>query len=91
MANTAEAAGLEPIERLADKVKGLIGVLDRTRAELSQTIEDNQRLRDEVESLSTRLADAEHADAEMTTLLAEREQIRTRVHDMLQQLDEISA
>ena len=91
MANTAEAVGLEPIERLADKVKGLISVLERTRAELSQTIEDNQRLRDEAENLSKRLAGAEHADEEMTNLLAEREQIRARVHDMLRQLETISA
>ncbi len=91
MANTAEADGLEAIKRLADKVKDLIGELERTRAERSETIEDNQRLRHEIESLSERLVDAEHAAAEMTNLLAERERTRMRVDDMLQQLEAISA
>ena len=91
MANTAEADGLEAIKRLADTVKDLIGELERTRAERSETIEDNQRLRHEIESLSERLVDAEHADAEMTNLLAERERTRMRVDDMLQQLEAISA
>ena len=91
MANTAEADGLEAIKRLADKVKDLIGELERTRAERSETIEDNQRLRHEIESLSERLVDAEHSAADMTNLLAERARTRMRVDDMLQQLEAISA
>ena len=87
MTETTRTVDLEPIERLAEKVKSLIGVLERTRAELSQTVEDNQRLQREVESLGERLTSAETAGKETTGLLAEREQIRTRVHELLQQLE----
>ncbi len=47
---------IEPMERLADKVKGLIGVLERTRTELSQTIEYNLTLGREVEHLKAQQA-----------------------------------
>lgn len=78
------------IERLAEKVKDLIGVLERTRGELSQTIEDNLRLSREVDDLKTQLSSAERTSAEMASLMDEREQIRTRVTAMLEQLDGIS-
>jgi len=81
---------VESIERLAEKIRDLIGVLERTRGELSQTIEDNLRLSREIDDLKTRLSTAENTSAEMTSLLDEREQIRTRVTAMLEQLEEIS-
>ena len=81
---------VESIERLAEKVKDLIGVLERTRGELSKTIEDNLRLSREVDELQTKLLSAESTSAEMASLMNEREQIRTRVTAMLEQLDGIS-
>ena len=90
MTKTIQAVDLEQIERLADKVRALVGILERTRAELSQTIEDNQRLQREVESMRKQLSTAATAGEEMTTLLAEREQICSRVREMLQQLEGIS-
>ena len=81
---------MESIERLAEKIRDLIGVLERTRGELSQTIEDNLRLSREIDDLKTRLSTAENTNTEMTSLLDEREQIRTRVTAMLEQLEEIS-
>ena len=91
MIKTVQPVDLEPIERLAEKVKGLVGLLERTRAELEQTIQDNQRLKHEVESLSARLASAENEGAEMKSLVAEREQIRARVYEMLEQLEGLNA
>ena len=81
---------VESIERLAEKVKDLIGVLERTRGELSQTIEDNLRLSREIDDLKTQLSNAESTSAEMASLLDERDQIRARVKTMLAQLEEIS-
>ena len=81
---------VESIERLAEKVRDLIGVLERTRGELSQTIEDNLRLSREVEDLKTQLSSAKSTSADMVSLIDEREQIRTRVTAMLEQLEEIS-
>ena len=81
---------VESIERLAEKVRDLIGVLERTRGELSQTIEDNLRLSREVEDLKTQLSSAKSTSADMVSLIDEREQIRTLVTAMLEKLEEIS-
>ena len=90
MAVTAHVVDLDQIERLANKVKGLIGLLERTRAELTQTVDDNAKLQQEIEALRGQLANAEATSAEVSTLLSEREQIRTRVQDMLEQLEAIN-
>ena len=87
---TTHGVDVESIERLAEKVRDLVGVLERTRGELSQAIEDNASLSREAEQLRSALSNAESANAEVSSLLAEREQIRTRVGEMLEQLDEIS-
>ena len=88
--HTTHGVDVESIERLAEKVRDLVGVLERTRGELSQAIEDNARLSREAEQLRSDLASAASTNAEVSSLLAEREQIRTRVGEMLEQLDEIS-
>ena len=90
MAVTAHVVDLDQIERLATKVKGLIGLLERTRSELTQTVDDNARLQQEAEALRAQLATAETASAEITTLRSERDQIRERVQDMLEQLEAIN-
>ncbi len=84
---SAHATDVEPIERLAEKVKGLIALLDRTRGELTQTIEDNRRLNQEIERLRGQLADAEQTGEDLSELQAERAQIRSRVTEMLEQLE----
>ena len=90
MAGALEAVNLEQIERLADKVKELIGLLENTRGELSQTVEVKERLQLENESLRANLASAQSTSSEVPTLLAEREQIRERVQDMLEQLEAVN-
>ncbi len=87
---TSSVVSLEPIDRLADKVQSLIGVLERTRADLTRTSEDNARLSAEVDALRTQLATSEGQGAQAEHLRAERDQIRERVTEMLQQLDGLS-
>ena len=87
---TAHVVNLEQIERLTDKLKGLIGLLERTRNELTKTVDDNGKLQLEVESLRPQLTGAESSQSEVAALLAEREQVRARVETMLQQLDAIN-
>ena len=84
---SAHATDVEPIDRLAEKVKGLIALLDRTRDELNQTIEDNRRISQEVERLRAEVADAERTGEDLSELQAERAVIRSRVTQMLEQLD----
>ncbi len=82
-------AELEPIDRLEDKVKQLMGLVERLRTEQARAADENGRLTNEVETLRARLVDAEQADTDVTALRAEREQIRTRVTDMLERLDAV--
>ena len=90
MTKTSVSVELESIERLADKIKTMVALLERSRVEQARTAEDNRRLESEVDALKARLSEAEGADAEMTTLRSERDQIRSRVSDMLEQLEAIS-
>lgn len=89
MANSTRSVDLDTIERLAEKVQALVGLLERTRAELAQTSEDNGRLTTELTTLRERLSAAQNEGAEVKTLLAERGQIQARVSEMLTQLEAI--
>ena len=94
----------EAIDRLEQKLKMLVTVLDRTRAEntraneeLARTrseagraAEENTRLRTELDAARARIADAEGSGAELTTLRNERQQIRGRVDDMLRQIEALN-
>jgi regulator of replication initiation timing len=93
MATTTKAAApaaLEPIDRLEEKIKQLVSVIGRLRGEQTRAVEENARLARELEALRARVADAEGAANELGTLRDERDQIRTRVSEMLQQLDALN-
>jgi len=90
MIKAVQSVDLEPIERLAEKVTGLVGLLEQTRAELARSAEDNDQLKREVESLSQRLAASENEGVETKSLVDEREQIRIRVSEMLEQLEALN-
>ncbi len=78
---------LEPIDRLEEKLKMLVGMIERLRAESARHLEDNAQLSRELDALRARLTDVEGATAEVTALREERDLIRSRVTEMLQQLD----
>lgn len=78
---------LEPIDRLEEKVRMLVGMIDRLRADNVRASEDNARLGNELEVLRGRLSEAEGSNAELTALREERDLIRTRVNEMLEQID----
>ena len=90
MAKTATPTAVEPIDRLEEKIKTLVSVIGRLRGEQSRVSEDNARLQREVDALKARVADAESTSAELMELRDERDQIRSRVSEMLQQLDALN-
>jgi len=90
MAKTATPSAVEPIDRLEEKIKLLVSVIGRLRGEQARALEDNARLQREVEALKVRVTDAEGAVAELSDLRGERDQIRARVSEMLQQLDALN-
>ena len=81
---------LEPIDRLEEKVKALVALVDRLKGDAARLAEDNARLAREVEGLHARLADAETASGEVLALREERDVVRTRVAELLEQLEGIT-
>ena len=92
MAKVAVARGvdLEPIDRLEEKVKLLVGMIDRLRAENARASEDNARLSRELEGMRMQLSEAEGTGVELTSLREERDLIRTRVSEMLEQIESLN-
>jgi len=88
-AAVASSVEFEAIDRLEQKLKQLLVVLDKTRGDLARAKDENGRLRTELDAARARIADGEGAGAELMALKTEREQIRGRVEDMLKQLDAI--
>ena len=91
MAKTATSSiALEPIDRLEEKVKRLIGIVERMKSDQARAAEENQRLLRELESMRARIAATDSVAAELAALKQEREIIRTRVGDMLGQLEALN-
>jgi hypothetical protein len=88
MAKTlTRSVDLEPIDRLEEKIKLLVGVIERLRNEQSQLADENARLTRTLETLESRMAEAEGVNVELTSLREERDLIRGRVAEMLEQLE----
>jgi len=81
---------LEPIDRLEEKVKLLVSMVERMKLETVRAAEENQRLSHEIDSLRARVTSSDGLGSELTTLKEERDVIRTRVADMLDQLEALS-
>ena len=86
----AREVDFEPIDRLEEKVTLLVTTVSRLRAEQAQAAEENTRLAQEVADLQAKLADAQLTSTEIAALREERDVIRGRVSDMLQQLDQLA-
>jgi regulator of replication initiation timing len=81
---------LEPIDRLEEKLKLLVGMIDRLRTENTRAAEENARLTRELDATRARLTDAEGVQSEVTVLRDERDLIRSRVDEMLQQIEALN-
>ncbi len=81
---------LEPIDRLEEKVKLLVGVIDRLRGDQARAADENSRLSRELDSLRARLAEAEGTSSELTSLREERALIRSRVDEMLSTIESLN-
>lgn len=90
MAKTGSTVDLQPIDRLEEKVKQLVQLVDRLRAENTRIADDNVRLMRDLEGVKSRLSEADTAGAELTTLREERDVVRARVSEMLAQIDRLT-
>jgi regulator of replication initiation timing len=81
---------VDPIDRLEEKVKMLISMIGRLKADQTRAHEENLRLSRELEAARAVIAESEAGLAEVSALRSERETIRGRVSDMLEQLEALS-
>jgi FtsZ-binding cell division protein ZapB len=84
---TSPAVDLEPIDRLEEKVKLLVALIGRLKSEQARALEENARLSRELDAARAQVAGLEASAGEVAALRQERETIRDRVSDMLEQLD----
>jgi predicted RNase H-like nuclease (RuvC/YqgF family) len=89
-ATIARAVDLEPIDRLEEKLKLLVGVIDRLRADNTRASDEIARLTRELDAARAQAADAESTGAEVTALREERDLIRSRVTEMLDQIEALN-
>jgi hypothetical protein len=81
---------LEPIDRLEEKIKLLVGIVERMKAEQARAADEHERLSRELDSLRVRLASTDGLSSEVSALKQERDVIRTRVTEMLEQLEALN-
>ncbi len=81
---------LDPIDRLEEKVRMLVGIVTQLREDHARATEENGRLARELDGLRARLAESEEVTGtELSALREERELVRSRVAEMLEQLEAI--
>jgi len=81
---------LQPIDRLEEKVKQLVSVIDTLRADRDKALDDVVRLERELDAAKSRLGETSGAAAEAAGLREERERIRARVAQMIAQIDKLN-
>jgi regulator of replication initiation timing len=91
MAKTAtRGIELEPIDRLEEKLKRLVSMVERMQGEQARAAEENQRLGRELDAMRSRLATNDSLSNELSALKEERDVIRARVGEMLDQLEALN-
>jgi regulator of replication initiation timing len=90
MARPATTADLQPLDRLEEKVRQLLLMIDTLRAERAKAVDEAARLQRELDGVRARLHEAASATAEAATLREERELIRSRVAQMISQIDKLN-
>lgn len=90
MSRTAASVDLEPIDRLEEKVRSLVALIDALRAERAQALDEVARLEQELDAANARLTEAVGATAEAASLREERDLIRTRVVQMISQIEKLN-
>lgn len=90
MPATGAATDVQPIDRLEEKIRQLVGMVDTLRAERAKAVDETARLGRELDATRAKLADAVAASAEATAMREERELVRNRVVQMLAQIDKLN-
>jgi uncharacterized coiled-coil DUF342 family protein len=90
MARTEAPVELQPIDRLEEKVRQLVSLIDTLRAERARAMDEVARLERELDAVKARLTEVSGASAEVAMLREERELVRNRVVQMIAQIDKLN-
>jgi uncharacterized coiled-coil DUF342 family protein len=90
MSRPPASVELQPIDRLEEKVRSLVAMVDTLRAERAQALDDVGRLERELDASNARLAESAIVTADAATLREERDLIRTRVVQMISQIEKLN-
>jgi regulator of replication initiation timing len=90
MVRSGTTVDVQPIDRLEEKIRQLVAMIDTLRSERAKALEETARVQRELESARARLNESAGAASELNTLREEREVVRNRVVQMLSQLDKLS-
>jgi regulator of replication initiation timing len=90
MVRSSAVVDQQPIDRLEDKIRQLVGLIDTLRAERAKAVDEAARLQRELEATRARLSEASEATSEVSTLREERELVRNRVVQMIAQIDKLN-
>jgi len=86
----ATTTDLQPIDRLEEKVRQLVGLIDTLRADRTQALDHVARLERDLDAATTRIGELESNSAEAITLRDEREKIRLRVIEIISHIDKLN-
>jgi uncharacterized coiled-coil DUF342 family protein len=81
---------VQPIDRLEEKIKQLVSMVDTLRSERARAADEIARLERELDAARTQIGESSGVTAEVSTLREEREVIRNRVVQMISQIDKLS-
>ena len=84
------AVETQPIDRLEEKVRQLVGMIDALRGERTKALDEVARLQRELDASRARIAEGAQASTEVATLREERELVRNRVVQMIAQIDKLN-
>jgi regulator of replication initiation timing len=90
MVRTGATVDLQPIDRLEEKIRQLVAMIDTLRAERAKAVDESARLTRELEAVRASLAEASGASAEVSRMREERELLRNRVVQMISQIDKLN-
>jgi phage shock protein A len=86
----ATTTDLQPIDRLEEKVRQLVGLIDTLRADRTKALDQAARLERDLDAANTRIAELESGSSEAAALRDEREKIRLRVVEIISHIDKLN-
>jgi len=90
MVRSGATVDLQPIDRLEEKIRQLVGMIDTLRAERAKAVDESAKLTRQLEAVRARLSEASGASAELNSMREERELVRNRVVQMIAQIDKLN-